>query len=220
VSLHFRKSSGSRSTLSCHSVEDLLRQRRRSGPRPQHPMVPSASDAWRAAGLNVSRSTSRSARRWRSAATIHERSRLRTQELLYPDLAQGLPAFSPIRADDFFATGGIVAAKSDYWARNSNIRITRIHMEEDRWHVHAASRFGASKLRRPESSRTPLIETRHGRTSTAKHAGGGGVLRILRELWVAIRRQTANGRGQLRCAGESLRAQAVSARRHEPRSKT
>jgi aspartyl-tRNA(Asn)/glutamyl-tRNA(Gln) amidotransferase subunit B len=130
--------------------------------------------------------------------TVQERSIFARKNYFYPDLPKG---YQISQYELPLATGGVVAAKSDYWAPNYDIRITRIHMEED-----------AGKLLHegfPDSDRrsyvdlnragTPLIEIvtepdfRH-----ARHAAA--FFGYLRELLVAIGVNDGNmEEGSLRC---------------------
>src|SRR5260221_10596939 len=57
--------------------------------------------------------------------TIHETSIFARKNYFYPDLPKG---YQISQYDLPIATGGVVVAKSDYWAPDYDIRITRIHM--------------------------------------------------------------------------------------------
>jgi aspartyl-tRNA(Asn)/glutamyl-tRNA(Gln) amidotransferase subunit B len=129
---------------------------------------------------------------------VQERSIFARKNYFYPDLPKG---YQISQYELPLATGGVVAAHSDYWAPDYDIRITRIHMEED-----------AGKLLHegfPDSDRrsyvdlnragTPLIEIvtepdfRHARDAAAFFG-------YLRELLVAIGANDGNmEEGSLRC---------------------
>src|SRR4051812_47198588 len=60
--------------------------------------------------------------------TIHETSIFARKNYFYPDLPKGYQISQYERP---LATNGLVRAGSDYWAPDYDVRITRIHMEED-----------------------------------------------------------------------------------------
>src|SRR5947207_12767169 len=60
--------------------------------------------------------------------TIQPTSIFARKNYFYPDLPKGYQISQYERP---LATGGVVRAKSDYWAPAYDIRITRVHMEED-----------------------------------------------------------------------------------------
>jgi aspartyl-tRNA(Asn)/glutamyl-tRNA(Gln) amidotransferase subunit B len=60
--------------------------------------------------------------------TIHETSIFARKHYFYPDLPKGYQISQYERP---LATAGIVPTNSDYWSPDYDIRITRIHMEED-----------------------------------------------------------------------------------------
>ena len=70
----------------------------------------------------------RSARRSPSAAPIQTTSIFARKNYFYPDLPKGYQISQYERP---LATDGVVAAGSDYWAPDYDIRIKRVHMEED-----------------------------------------------------------------------------------------
>ena len=79
--------------------------------------------------------------------TIHETSIFARKNYFYPDLPKGYQISQYERP---LATGGVVPAASDYWAPDYDIRIRRIHMEED-----------AGKLLHegfPDSDRTSYVD--------------------------------------------------------------
>src|ERR1700736_6391676 len=61
-------------------------------------------------------------------ATVQEHSIFARKNYFYPDLPKG---YQISQYEQPLATEGLVAAGSDYWAPGYDIRITRIHMEED-----------------------------------------------------------------------------------------
>jgi len=60
--------------------------------------------------------------------TIHETSIFARKNYFYPDLPKGYQISQYERP---FATAGLLRAGSDYWGPERDIRITRVHMEED-----------------------------------------------------------------------------------------
>ena len=142
---------------------------------------------------------------------IHETSIFARKNYFYPDLPKGYQISQYERP---LATGGVIAANSDYWAPGYDIRITRIHMEED-----------AGKLLHegfPDSGRrsyvdlnragTPLIEIvtepdlRSGKDAAAFFS-------YLRELLVTLGVNDGNmEEGSLRCdANVSVRPRGTTA---------
>ena len=138
---------------------------------------------------------------------IHETSIFARKNYFYPDLPKGYQISQYERP---LATGGVIAAGSDYWTPPYDIRITRIHMEED-----------AGKLLHegfPDSGRrsyvdlnragTPLVEIvtepdlRSGKDAAAFFS-------YLRELLVTLGVNDGNmEEGSLRCdANVSVRPQ-------------
>jgi aspartyl-tRNA(Asn)/glutamyl-tRNA(Gln) amidotransferase subunit B len=130
--------------------------------------------------------------------TIHETSIFARKNYFYPDLPKG---YQISQYEQPLATGGVVRAGSDYWGPDYDIRITRVHMEED-----------AGKLLHegfPDSDRksyvdlnragTPLIEivTEPDLRAPKDAAAFFG---FLRELLVAIGVNDGNmEEGSLRC---------------------
>jgi aspartyl-tRNA(Asn)/glutamyl-tRNA(Gln) amidotransferase subunit B len=116
----------------------------------------------------------------------------------YPDLPKG---YQISQYELPIATGGIVSAKSDYWTPDYDIRITRIHMEEDAGKlVHEglvdSSRHSSVDLNR---AGTPLIEiVTEPDFRRATHAAA--FFEYLRELLMAIGANDGNmEEGSLRC---------------------
>ncbi len=139
---------------------------------------------------------------------VHETSIFARKNYFYPDLPKG---YQISQYEEPLATDGLIPARSDYWVPDYDIRIKRVHLEED-----------AGKLLHegfPDSDRrsyvdlnragTPLIEiVTEPDLREAKHAAAffGG----LRELLVAIGVNDGNmEEGSLRCdANVSIRPAA------------
>src|SRR5689334_9520176 len=60
--------------------------------------------------------------------SIHETSIFARKNYFYPDLPKGYQISQYERP---LATAGVIRARSDYWAPDYDIRITRVHLEED-----------------------------------------------------------------------------------------
>ena len=60
--------------------------------------------------------------------TIHERSIFARKNYFYPDLPKG---YQISQYEQPLATAGVIRAASDYWSPDYDIRITRVHLEED-----------------------------------------------------------------------------------------
>ena len=60
--------------------------------------------------------------------TVHETSIFARKNYFYPDLPKGYQISQYERP---LATDGVIRARSDYWAPDHDIRIKRVHMEED-----------------------------------------------------------------------------------------
>src|SRR5579864_6860579 len=137
--------------------------------------------------------------------TVHETSIFARKNYFYPDLPKG---YQISQYEHPLATAGLVSAASDYWGPPYDIRITRVHMEED-----------AGKLLHegfPDSDRksyvdlnragTPLIEiVTEPDLRAAKDAAA--FFGSLRELLMAIGANNGNmEEGSLRCdANVSIR---------------
>jgi aspartyl-tRNA(Asn)/glutamyl-tRNA(Gln) amidotransferase subunit B len=130
--------------------------------------------------------------------TVHERSIFARKNYFYPDLPKG---YQISQYEQPLATLGVVAAGSDYWSPAYDIRVTRVHMEED-----------AGKLLHegfPDSDRrsyvdlnragTPLVEiVTEPDLRTPKDAAA--FFEYLRELLVTIGVNDGNmEEGSLRC---------------------
>jgi aspartyl-tRNA(Asn)/glutamyl-tRNA(Gln) amidotransferase subunit B len=129
---------------------------------------------------------------------IHETSIFARKNYFYPDLPKGYQISQYERP---LATGGVITAKSDDWTPDYDIRITRIHMEEDAGKlVHDGfSDSGRRSYVDLNRAGTPLIEIvtepdfRSGRDAAAFFA-------YLRELLVALGVNDGNmEEGSLRC---------------------
>src|SRR5947208_32934 len=60
--------------------------------------------------------------------TIHETSIFARKNYFYPDLPKGYQISQYERP---LATGGVLRARSDYWTPDYDIRVKRVHLEED-----------------------------------------------------------------------------------------
>ena len=130
--------------------------------------------------------------------TIHERSVFARKNYFYPDLPKG---YQISQYELPIATGGIVPANSDYWAPDYDIRITRIHMEEDAGKLLHEGFVDSARRSYVDLNRagTPLIEiVTEPDLRLAKHAAA--FFGYLRELLVAIGANDGNmEEGSLRC---------------------
>ena len=135
--------------------------------------------------------------------TIHETSVFARKNYFYPDLPKGYQISQYERP---LATGGVVVAGSDYWTPDHDIRIRRIHLEED-----------AGKLLHdgfPDSNRhsyvdlnragVPLVEIVTEPDFSGPHAprDAAQFFSYLRELLVTLGVNDGNmEEGSLRCDG-------------------
>jgi aspartyl-tRNA(Asn)/glutamyl-tRNA(Gln) amidotransferase subunit B len=142
--------------------------------------------------------------------TIQPTSIFARKNYFYPDLPKG---YQISQYEQPLATGGVVRAKSDYWAPDYDIRITRVHMEEDAGKLlHEGFPDSASRsyvdLNR---AGTPLIEivTEPDLRTAADAAAFFG---YLRELLVTLGVNDGNmEEGSLRCdANVSVRPAGAS----------
>jgi len=142
--------------------------------------------------------------------TIQPTSIFARKNYFYPDLPKG---YQISQYEQPLATGGVVRANSDYWAPAYDIRITRVHMEEDAGKLlHEGFADSASRsyvdLNR---AGTPLIEivTEPDLRTAADAAAFFG---YLRELLVALGVNDGNmEEGSLRCdANISVRPAGTS----------
>ena len=149
--------------------------------------------------------------------TVHATSVFARKNYFYPDLPKG---YQISQYEQPLATGGLVPAGSDHWGPPYDIRIRRVHMEED-----------AGKLLHegfPDSGRrsyvdlnragVPLVEiVTEPDLRTARDASA--FFSALREMLVAIGVNDGNmEEGSLRCdANVSVRAAGIRNPRHEGR---
>ncbi len=138
--------------------------------------------------------------------TIQETSIFARKNYFYPDLPKGYQISQYERP---LATGGLVAAKSDYWSPDYDIRITRIHMEEDAGKLIHEGFPDSDRRSYVDLNRagTPLVEiVTEPDFRTAKDAAQ--FFGYLRELLVSIGVNDGNmEEGSLRCdANVSVRS--------------
>jgi len=129
---------------------------------------------------------------------IHDTSIFARKNYFYPDLPKGYQISQYERP---LATGGRIAAGSDYWTPNYDIRITRIHMEEDAGKLLHEGFADSGRRSHVDLNRagTPLIEIvtepdlRSGKDAAAFFS-------YLRELLVSLGVNDGNmEEGSLRC---------------------
>jgi aspartyl-tRNA(Asn)/glutamyl-tRNA(Gln) amidotransferase subunit B len=130
--------------------------------------------------------------------TIHDTSIFARKNYFYPDLPKG---YQISQYEQPLATGGVVRGASDYWAPDYDIRITRVHMEEDAGkllHEGFPDSDGCSYVDLNRAG-TPLIEiVTEPDLRSAKHAAA--FFGYLRELLVGIGVSDGNmEEGSLRC---------------------
>jgi aspartyl-tRNA(Asn)/glutamyl-tRNA(Gln) amidotransferase subunit B len=130
--------------------------------------------------------------------TVHETSIFARKNYFYPDLPKG---YQISQYEQPLSTGGVIRAGSDYWTPDYDVRITRIHMEEDAGKlVHEGFPDSATRsyvdLNR---AGVPLIEiVTEPDFRQAKHAAA--FFGYLREVLVAIGVSDGNmEEGSLRC---------------------
>jgi len=129
---------------------------------------------------------------------IHPTSIFARKNYFYPDLPKGYQISQYERP---LATGGRIATNSDYWTPDYDIRITRIHMEEDAGklvHEGFADSFRRSYVDLNRAG-TPLIEiVTEPDFRSGKHASA--FFSYLRELLVTLGVNDGNmEEGSLRC---------------------
>jgi len=129
---------------------------------------------------------------------VQERSIFARKNYFYPDLPKG---YQISQYELPLATGGVVAAHSDHWAPDYDIRITRIHMEEDAGKLLHEGFLDSDRRSHVDLNRagTPLIEiVTEPDFRRARHAAA--FFGYLRELLVAIGANDGNmEEGSLRC---------------------
>ena len=141
---------------------------------------------------------------------VHETSIFARKNYFYPDLPKGYQISQYERP---LATHGVVRAKSDYWTPDYDIRITRIHMEEDAGKLVHEGFADSGRRSYVDLNRagTPLIEIvtepdfKSGKDAAAFFSH-------LRELLVALGVNDGNmEEGSLRCdANVSVRPRGSS----------
>ena len=142
--------------------------------------------------------------------TIHETSIFARKNYFYPDLPKG---YQISQYEQPLATAGVIRAGSDYWSPDYDIRITRVHLEEDAGKLLHEGFVDSDRRSYVDLNRagTPLIEivTEPG-LRTPKDAAAFFV--YLRELLVAIGVNDGNmEEGSLRCdANVSVRPAGTS----------
>ena len=142
--------------------------------------------------------------------TIHETSIFARKNYFYPDLPKG---YQISQYEQPLATAGVIRAGSDYWSPDYDIRITRVHLEEDAGKLLHEGFVDSDRRSYVDLNRagTPLIEivTEPG-LRTPKDAAAFFV--YLRELLVAIGVNDGNmEEGSLRCdANVSVRLAGTS----------
>ena len=129
---------------------------------------------------------------------VQERSIFARKNYFYPDLPKG---YQISQYELPLATGGLVAANSDYWAPDYDLRITRIHLEEDAGKLVHEGFPDSDRRSYVDLNRagTPLIEiVTEPDFRQAKHAAA--FFGYLRELLVSIGVNDGNmEEGSLRC---------------------
>src|SRR3954470_7443623 len=113
--------------------------------------------------------------------TIQPTSIFARKNYFYPDLPKG---YQISQYEQPLALGGVVPARTDYWAPDYDIRITRVHMEEDAGKLlhEGHDRYSLVDLNR---AGTPLIEiVTEPDFRTAKDAAA--FFSYLRELLVSV----------------------------------
>ena len=143
--------------------------------------------------------------------TIHETSIFARKNYFYPDLPKG---YQISQYEQPLATGGAIRARSDYWAPDYDIRITRVHLEEDAGKLLHEGFADSARSSYVDLNRagTPLIEiVTEPDLRTAKDAAR--FFEYLRELLVSLQVNDGNmEEGSLRCdANVSVRPRGNAA---------
>ena len=142
--------------------------------------------------------------------TVHATSIFARKNYFYPDLPKG---YQISQYEQPLATSGVVRAKSDHWAPEYDIRITRVHMEEDAGKLLHEGFADSSSRSYVDLNRagTPLIEIVT-EPDLRTPADAAAFFAYLRELLVALGVNDGNmEEGSLRCdANVSVRADASS----------
>ena len=130
--------------------------------------------------------------------TIHERSIFARKNYFYRDLPKG---YQISQYEQPLATGGVIRGGSDYWTPDYDIRIKRVHMEEDAGKLLHEGFSDSDRRSYVDLNRagTPLIEiVTEPDLREARHAAAS--FGYLRELLVAIGVSDGNmEEGSLRC---------------------
>jgi aspartyl-tRNA(Asn)/glutamyl-tRNA(Gln) amidotransferase subunit B len=130
--------------------------------------------------------------------TIHETSIFARKNYFYPDLPKGYQISQYERP---LATDGLIAARSDYWTPDYDIRVKRVHMEEDAGKLLHEGFRDSDRSSYVDLNRagTPLIEiVTEPDLRSAKDAAA--FFGYLRELLMAIGVNDGNmEEGSLRC---------------------
>jgi aspartyl-tRNA(Asn)/glutamyl-tRNA(Gln) amidotransferase subunit B len=143
--------------------------------------------------------------------TVHETSIFARKNYFYPDLPKG---YQISQYEQPLATAGLIRAGSDYWSPDYDIRITRVHMEEDAGKLLHEGFADSGRASYVDLNRagTPLIEivTEPDLRASKDAAAFFG---YLREVLVAIGVNDGNmEEGSLRCdANVSVRPAGTSA---------
>jgi aspartyl-tRNA(Asn)/glutamyl-tRNA(Gln) amidotransferase subunit B len=130
--------------------------------------------------------------------TIHETSIFARKNYFYPDLPKG---YQISQYEQPLATAGLLTAGTDYWSPDYDIRITRVHIEEDAGKLLHEGFADSSRKSYVDLNRagTPLIEiVTEPDLRSPKDAAA--FFMYLRELLVAIGVNDGNlEEGSLRC---------------------
>jgi len=143
--------------------------------------------------------------------TVHETSIFARKNYFYPDLPKGYQISQYERP---LANGGAIRAHSDYWAPDYDIRITRVHMEEDAGKLLHDGFADSARSSYVDLNRagTPLIEIVT-EPDLRTPGDAAAFFEHLRELLVSLRVNDGNmEEGSLRCdANVSVRPRGESA---------
>ena len=147
--------------------------------------------------------------------TVHPTSIFARKNYFYPDLPKG---YQISQYEQPLATGGVVRANSDHWAPAYDIRITRVHMEEDAGKLLHEGFADSATRSYVDLNRagTPLIEI----VTEPDLRTAGRCRRVLRVPARAARRarreRRQHGRGQPALRRERVGAQGrVEPARHQ-----
>jgi aspartyl-tRNA(Asn)/glutamyl-tRNA(Gln) amidotransferase subunit B len=143
--------------------------------------------------------------------TVHETSVFARKNYFYPDLPKGYQISQYERP---LATGGAIKAHSDYWTPDYDIRITRVHMEEDAGKLLHEGFSDSARSSYVDLNRagTPLVEiVTEPDLRTPRDAAA--FFEHLRELLVSLQVNDGNmEEGSLRCdANVSVRPRGQTA---------